>query len=166
MIKIKELKKLQFVVQIFLFLEIIYLKMYLSLWINLRVKQKIGETILKMLSILRCLILFSLKIKEFSLKQLHRIQSRKVTEKQKIKIEITIAFNLNIQITEKWTRDRKIICLIKRIVVKIQCILCNLNHHYKIVHTYRNHHLLAEGIQSKKNKYKMKTKERSNRKRA
>ena len=68
MIKTKGSSKLQFVVSIFLFLVITYRKMYLLLWINLKVKLRIGETIPKMPSTLRCPIQFNLKINELRLK--------------------------------------------------------------------------------------------------
>ena len=137
MIKNKELKKLQFVVQIFMFLVITSPKMFLFLWINLRVKLRIGETILKMLFIRKCPIQSSQKIKEFRLKQLLKIQIRTVIEKSKIKIVL----NLRMLKGKEQFQERKIINLIKQIIVY------NLNHLYKIVHTYHNCRLQAESIQ-------------------
>jgi hypothetical protein len=68
MIKTKVSSKLQFVVSIFMFPEITYRKMYRLLWISLKVKFRIGETILKMLYTLRCPTQFNLRINELRLK--------------------------------------------------------------------------------------------------
>lgn len=100
MTKSKASKKLQFVVWIFMFLEIKSRKMYLSLWINLRVKLRIGEIKLKMLFSLRCLILFSLKINVFRLKIHQKVIYKKIADKSKMQRKITIMFNHNMLTAE------------------------------------------------------------------
>jgi len=155
MIKTKVSSKLQFVVSIFMSLEIPYRKMHQLLWINRRVKSRIGETILRMLCILRCLIQFSPKISELRLKLWLKMHLKKTAEKKKMQVKISKMWNHSMGIAENWVRDTKIILLLQKIIIKRWTILYKLGHLYKIVFICLKHHLQTKNIISKKKMYQI-----------